>query len=172
MLYINFQGHQPFGSEEEDFLWEWWPSWLYDLQRRCLTMWTIDRQTMAGRRRPTYPISSPVNLWLRWAKNRTYKIHQTCLILRGHPSPPIWSKNIDFLANLVQHYLLCCWYTMSSVLLIWASTVSYYSFFLTGSTKQNQSNTYPVTGFPTKVCLILTYINTNHDDWQLRSAWL
>ena len=28
--------------------------------------WTED-----GQRRPTYPISSPVSLWLRWAKNRS-----------------------------------------------------------------------------------------------------
>ena len=81
-------------------------------------------------------------------KNCTYKIHQSCLILRGHPSPSIWSKDIYFHPISVRHYLLCCWYT-----------ILYHWFFFTGSTKQNQPNIYQVTGFPTKVCLILTDIN-------------
>ena len=75
------------------------------------------------------------------------------LILRGHHSPPMWSKNIHFLPNSVRHYLLSSWYTMSSHRIVLS--------FFTGSTKQNEPNIYPVTGFPTKVCLILTDISSS-----------
>ena len=48
-----------------------WPCgfWGRDVYR----VWTTDE----GRRRPTYPISSPKSLWLRWAKKgcRFYCIH-------------------------------------------------------------------------------------------------
>ena len=36
---------------------------------------TTDGQTDDGRRRPTYPISSPVSLRLRWAKMELIRIH-------------------------------------------------------------------------------------------------
>ena len=96
MQHTKFQGHRPFGSGEEDFLrflpymgmaaiLVMWPGpfeqtsfphpmetpyeiWLqlaqWFLRRRCLK--SVDD----GRRRPTYPISSPMSLRLRWAKNR------------------------------------------------------------------------------------------------------
>ena len=98
MLHTKFQGHRPFSSREEllrflPYIWAWWPSWSCDQdslnklsfphpreapyeiwlwlaqwfqRRRCLKSvddcWTDD----GGR--PTYPISSPVSLRLRWAK--------------------------------------------------------------------------------------------------------
>ena len=98
MPHTKFEGHQPFGSREEDFL-RFLP---YKGMEAILVMWPgpfeqlsfphpIEapyeirligpvvseekmfkecgwRTTMDGWRRPTYPISSPLSLWLRWAK--------------------------------------------------------------------------------------------------------
>ena len=95
MLHTKFKGHHSFGSREEDFLrflpymgmaaiLVMWPGpfeqifvphpieapyeiWLrlawWFLRRGCLKS-VDDRQR---RQTPTYPISSPVSLWLRWA---------------------------------------------------------------------------------------------------------
>ena len=96
MLHTKFQGHQPFGSGEEDFL----RFLLYMGMAAILVMWPgpfeqifvppshgdsiwnlasigpvvseemfkeCGQQTTDRQRRPTYPISSPMSLWLRWA---------------------------------------------------------------------------------------------------------
>ena len=94
MLHTKFQGHQPFDSVEEDFFkvfikygygghlgqdrlnklsfphpmetpYEiWLQSAQWFLRRRCLKS-VDDGRTDDGRRRPTYPISSPMSLRLR-----------------------------------------------------------------------------------------------------------
>ena len=92
MLHTNFQGHVPFGSEEEDVLrflpymgmpailvmWSGpfeqtfipqshgapYQIWLW-LAKQCLRDRCL-KSVDDGRRRPTYPRSSPVSLWLRW----------------------------------------------------------------------------------------------------------
>ena len=111
MLHTKFQGHRPFGSGEEDFLWflpymgmaailvMWpWPfegifvpsthtaphkiwlqlaQWL--LRRRYLKMLTDRRGTTYDRSRmPTYIISSPMSLRLRWAKNTIVPLAYRC----------------------------------------------------------------------------------------------
>ena len=73
-----------------------------------------------------FSIDNDVNISSPCSKTVHTKFTKTSLILRGHPSPPIWSKNIQFLPNSVRHYLLFSRYTMSShriVLLIFLHRV-------------------------------------------------
>ena len=49
----------------------WLQSAQWFLRRSCLK--SVDDRQTDGRRRPTYPISSQMSLWLRWAKNQTSK---------------------------------------------------------------------------------------------------
>ena len=99
MLHSKFLGHQPFGSGEEVLLrflphlghlgnvirtvwtllfphlkeapyeiWFWLTQWI--LRKRSLKILT---QTHTyGRQKPTYPISSPLSLWLSWAKKQIW----------------------------------------------------------------------------------------------------
>ena len=93
MLQTKFKGHQPFGSGEVDFLsflpymdmaaiLLMWPgpfeqtfvppSQRSSIWNLTLTGPVVSEQKMfkeCGWWRPTYPISSPVSLWLMWAKN-------------------------------------------------------------------------------------------------------
>ena len=48
-------------------IWQESASWL---QRRCRLLTTDGRKTTDGRRTPAYTISSPMSLWLRWAKKK------------------------------------------------------------------------------------------------------
>ena len=56
--------------EAPNEIWLWLAKWF--LRRRRLNMLTYIHTF--GRHRPTYPISSPLSLWFRWAKN-IHKLH-------------------------------------------------------------------------------------------------
>ena len=101
-LHTKCQGHRPFGSGE-DFLrlyhlWAWRPSWSSDLDRlnimfffssthggstwNLASVGSVASEEMFnnvddGRRRPAYPLSSPISLRLKWAKKKKKKKNST-----------------------------------------------------------------------------------------------
>ena len=98
MLHIKFQGHQPICSGEEDFfkvlpymgmaaIFVMWPGpfeqtfvppahggsiWNLTLIGQAVSEEKMFKESV--RRRPTYPISTPMSLELRWAKKRNLKM--------------------------------------------------------------------------------------------------
>ena len=80
MAAILVMWHGPFEQifvpHPMEALYEIWV-WLAQrfLRRRCLKSGRLtDRPTDDARRKPTYPISSPVSLRIRWAKNRLFAV--------------------------------------------------------------------------------------------------
>ena len=78
MLHTKFQGHQPFSSEEEDFLsffyhiWAWWPSWSCDLDR-------LNKLSFP------WPKEAPHEIWLQSAQ---WFQRRGCLKMLTHTHTP------------------------------------------------------------------------------------
>ena len=121
MPHTKFQGHWPFGSGEEDFLrflsymgmaaiLVMWPApseqtfvppsqggSTWNLASIGLVVLekmfeNVDNTQTNGRQRPTYPISSPMSLWLKWAKN-IHKIGENKAIF-GLGMPPVTGEKL------------------------------------------------------------------------------
>ena len=85
-----------------DAICEIWRESVSWLQRRCrLKMLTMDNdRRTCGQRMPAYTISSPMSLWLRWAKNHDKKWKSapekwTCPISMKNCSP-LGKKRVNF----------------------------------------------------------------------------